>query len=613
MLLKGHKKTMMLLLALSLATTSCGKKETNKEDAYAQVQSIMDESENYSEEYYNEMLDNFYNSYLETFGDYMSEKQFNAFLEFVKNVNKDEMYQFKNTFTYLNQIFAVTDNSYGRAFYKTFNSRVLCEYLNYQGESGKGLNFHINTICALVNDKSQLFQSIYSNDINNVIACLMESTNYKNRDNLEELFLKMDLYYDLINAQEYSEQKLAESYEARIREILAEVIEAKKTSDNSFANSLYAKLLTESCYNGKETYLIVPSITTKTFYIDIKEDNDKYTYRIEDLSSDYLDSDYTIEKIKEIKINEILGRSFKLDEEEYPTVEDTMQLIMCLLDSRYIDFTKCQDANEMRQMIYNDLENYFASEDEFNSFFLKLYNRPYLTTEQYFNVFQARISERGIKYEDFIQYLALTNYASKRQNMDIYFPDNDNYATREELAKLKPEECQEIAEVSESTALISHEDYQYCFDKTEAMLADNDLGYEMIYNPEYCLTWQYGTIDSIASNENCVLSSSVEPQSMTYNGTNIVYYEYPEYYENGLAVDSFYNSFNELTVREIDGFRAEITDPETGERRIIFVVDMTKDSKVYPSIRFMENYQIFSNKKEKKESVATISLGGSYE
>lgn len=610
--LKKRKMAMMTLLSLMLATSGCASKGNYQENAHEEIEEIINKSEDYENSYYQENITSLYQFYLDNFLPYMSEKQYEKFKCFMGNMNLDEFNEFDNTFKYLNDIFEVTDTSYGRGFYKTFNSRILNEELMYQGESGKKLNFYINTLCSLCNDKSELFKSIFSNDIEILIDYIMNSTGYKNREKLEELFLKMDTYYDIKNSSNPSDETLASTYEKEIREIIAELIESKKLSDATFANSLYANLLLDSYYFGGGIYEIIPSITQDEFYLDITDGDD--TYRLENIPIEYLYGDYTIEEVRSFKVEEVIKRSFKLDEEDNSRVPDTMQLMISLLDKEKIDFSNCSSPKEMREMMYKNLKDYFASEDEFNIFFLKLFDYSMVNLDDFFELLEKRIQEHGINYYDYTRYLALINYANSRKSMSTYYPNGD-YLSREEIASLKPEECEGVVELSESYALFSYKLNKDNFAQIENTLSSNVLGFEYIYNPDYKITWQYGTIDAISENNNQVISREVKPQTTEYNGIYITYYVCPKGFDadTSVAVETFVNPYNEFAVREIEGFKTLITDPNTGSEMMVFIADLTNHKKEYASIRFSENYSIFLEKYQKIDKNNTYTLGGNYE
>lgn len=608
MQLKNKKRTMLALLSLMLATTGCASNNDYQDAPFDRVNEILNESDDIEDEDYLNTISLIYRTYLSNYVNYMSEEQYEKFLIFVENMNKDELYEFENTFSYLTDIFNVTDTSYGRGFYKAFTSCFLSEQVSYRGESGKELNNHVRTLYALSTIKVSFLHALFSNDINNIIDCLMESTGYDNRDELEELFLKIDLYYDLLADNSYASTSLAASYNSRIEEIIGHLIEAKRNNYPNFSDTLYANLLKESIYNDSEVYQVIPYITKRICTIKVNDGNSSYT--IEGVPYEYLNDNYTFEEVKRYKVEELINKAFK-SETNVSSVKDTMYLMMCLLNPAH-DFSLCNSSKEIRTIMYNDLKEYFSTEDEFNTFYLRLYDASPSIYPEYLNLFIKRLEENGISYNDYLRYSALRNYLTSRMSFHIEFPNKEDYLTRDELAKKNKEDIQDIVNVTKELVLIDEDIYQPYFDYLDSFLSNNNLGYNNLYNPSVLLTWNDGIMEFTNEDESQIISASIKPKSMTYNGTNIIYYEYPEHYEDGIAIEIFTNILEQRMVREIDGFKATITDPDTDEVKTIFVIDMTNDVNTYPSIRFMSSYEDFMQRKEEGKE-PRITLGGSNE
>lgn len=616
--LKNRKRVMMTLLSLMLTTTGCASKNNDddiytkdyKEKSYDIVNSLLDNSSFYNEDY-NCVKDdyaNLYQNYLDSFIEYMSLDQYYTLIDIVRNMNKEERNEYPETLKYMNSMFNVTDTSYGRGFYNIFNTRIIGENITYNGRVGGDISNHVNTLIGIVDNNEELFPSIFSGDINEVIDCIVKNTGIKNRELVEELILKMDLYGDKEDYIDYKSELVKDAYADRINEIIRMLTEAKCENDKEFADSLYVKLLRESSYYGKNTYDIIPGITLDTFTVIVCEDDEKY--EIENVPKSYLFNKSSIEDIITWSVNDILARSFHLDEEEYYTVENTMQLLMCLIDSD-IEFKDITSGEDFRQIIYGNLSEYFASIDEFNIFVLKLRSMTPSAFEEYFKFFIQSIKLDGITKDDFLRYSALVNYNNKRRHIYIgYFTDLDSRVDDETLANMTPEEYAYIANSNEENYLFGRLDYQTYFKQIEDILAENDLDYEMLYNKECAFDWIYGERTLMSECESSFISAEVKPEMMEYNGTFVIFYEYPEFYEDGVAVDVFTNINNETIAREREGFKAEIIDPETGNPRTIYVVDMGPSKDGYANIRFMIDTKTFNKTHESDQSVSKLTVGG---
>ncbi len=618
--LKNRKRVMMTLMSLMLATTGCSSSNKDrdnysynyKEYSYGVIENILDSQSFYNDDYKSEKdaYATFYQNYLDSFIEYMSEDQYNLFISLAQNMNKEERNEYPETLKYMNAMFNVKEDSYGRGFYKIFNSRIIGENVTFNGRVGGNLNNHINNLVAIVNNDDELFASIFSGDINNVIDCIVKNTGIENRELVEELILKMDLYTDMLSYNDYKIDMLEEAYYERINDIISKLITSKRAYDSNFSKSFYSSLLNGSVYRGYDTYEIRPGITTNTFEIIVYEDGEKYS--IKNIDKSYLYSNCSIEEIREYAVNDILARSFNLEKEEYYTVENTMQLLMCLIDSN-ISFNDIENGDDLRKIIYNNLSKYFTSEDDFNTFVLKLCSMSNRTLDQYFNFFIDSIKTDGITYDDFLRYLCLVNYNNKRRHINIDYVDSDNRIKSEELANMTEEEYKDIASSREENYFFCTLEYQKYFDQIAEVLSQNDLGYEMVYNKDCKFEWIYGEKELIAESETSFISSEVFPETMEFGGTNIIFYEYPEYYKEGVPVEVFTNINNETTTREREGFKTEIIDPKTGEVRLIYVVDMTSSIAEYDPIRFMIDAKTFNNNYANNNSKSAPTLGGNNE
>ena len=88
------------------------------------------------------------------------------------------------------------------------------------------------------------------------------------------------------------------------------------------------------------------------------------------------------------------------------------------------------------------------------------------------------------------------------------------------------------------------------------------------------------------------------------------YYEYPEEYKDGVAVDVFTNIKKETIAREREGFKAEIIDPASGKVRNIYVVDMGPSKDGYAPVRFMIDAETFNKTHSNNQTTSALTLGG---
>lgn len=626
MKVKSRKRIMMMFMSLMLATTGCANKSKNsgvyrddyQEESYDVVSYLLENNNFYKDEY-RTVKDSYvalYWDYLDKFIKHMSKEQYDIFIELVDNMNGDERNEYPETLNYLNTILNVKDDSYGRGFFKVFNYCILEEHLDVRGNFGGELSNPLKNLVAIVDNDEELFSSIFSGNIESVIDTIMENTGFDDREVLKELILKMDAYTDILVtdeilvSNEYMAEKIKDSYEMRIKEIIGMIISSKCEKYPDFSDSLYMTLLRGSWYYGRDKYSILPGITTDTFTVDVKDPDEVYS--LPNLNKAFLYGSNSMEDLKCVGVNNILARSFHLEDEDDNAVSDMMQLLMCLLDSN-ITFSDIDKAEDFRKLIFDNLSKYFGTQEEFNTFVLELYSSKPTVLDQYFNILIQSIKDNGITYDDYLRFNALVNYNNQRKYMNVSFNDSDNYIDRDDLANMKEEEYRDIASSSEDNYFLGSVDYQKYFKEIDKLLAENNLGFEFLYDKDLKTEWIYGTREIVGDNDASVISFEVVPEMMEYSGTNIIFYEYPEYYEDGVAVEVFNNINNEMTAREIEGFKGKIIDPMTGITRTIFVVNMDSSKEGYANIRFMVDYEAFTKSHEDTKNVKQVLSGGEYE
>ena len=616
---QNKRRTMMILMALSLATAGCGKKNDYKTNGFEKVQEIMDKSEFYQKKSYDgtyeERYAPFYENYLNRFAKYMSEDQYNSFLGVVRGMDTEEPYDFVNTYLRLEDMFDITPTKEGRCFFKCFNSRVMSEGDHLSGLRGLSkITLHLTTIRSVVHNDDAFFKSIYSGNIDKVIDCICKNTGFKNRELVEELILKMDLYNDIAESEEYMDIQLKETYEARIREIIGLIIESKCAKDEYFNNCLYARLLKESSYFDKDKYEVVSSISIDEFYFGDYSGDESYC--IYDLDSQYLYEDISLEEIRRIHSNKIIYQAMHPSEDNMYAVEDTMQLLMSIIDVDILT-GDLSDSNNVRLAMYENLRDYFTSEDDFNTFIVKLQDDRDSAFERYFDILIKRIEEDGINYDDFIRYLCFVNYNKERTYTTYHYwgtyeEMEANRLPDEEIRAMKESEWDPIVYTFQDNFVFWSFPYHEYFAKVESALANNDLGYEQIFNPDCEYVWDNGEISLTDQENSSVLSSYVNPKTMEYNGTNIIYYEIPIYYEDALAVETFYNIDDEFITRDVKGFKTTIEDPKTGEEKLVFVSGLADTLEDAEPIRFILDYNLFMEAKKNLSAKGLYLAGGYY-
>lgn len=606
---KNRNKAIALALALSLATTGCGTNKEYQNSGYEKIEQIMQDSDYYQKTVFNktneERYSDFYKTYYDTYIKYMSKEQYNNLLNVVTLMENNEDYE-TNIYRELNNMFNILGASKGRGLYASFNARILEENITLWDRYIGSISKNINTLRSLVNNDDEFFSCLYSNDIDKLIKCIMKNTGCKDKNIIEEIIYLMDAYYDICNSEEYMDTQVKNSYETRVEELIGYLVESKCATNEEFNNTLYATLLKSSAYVGESTYSVKPYLLDNTCNITIKEND--FSYTLYGVNSDYLYQSITVEELKRLHTNDILSRCIINDEDDSYRVEDTMQLLLCLTNAEGFNLYTIKSSDDFRLFLYEDLKDYFSSEDEFNTFILRLYNGNAEVTQQYFELFIKRIKEDGITYEDFMRYASLVNYNDEAKFSHIswqgsYEEIEANYVPTSELKLMKESEYENIIWPMEENYFIGTIEYKDCFAEIDALLANNDLGFNRIYNPNCMYTWANGTVEMTNKESTNTLSNEVLPKSIPYYGSNIIYYEIPEGYEDALACELFPNYEGTLITRKVKGFKTTIEDNE-GKEVLVFVAGIDASLDNYESIYFMQEYQL------DKENNATLGLEG---
>lgn len=601
---KHQKSVLILMLSAMLSTTACSDSNGNvnyRENAYENVEDIMNDTNFYQEKHAGstneEFYSPFYANYLNHFINYMDEEQYSLFLEMVSKVDDQERYEFPTIYSYLTSIMG-TEKSFGHGFYYAFNTRLIFESLFSAYFLRDDTFTHINTLRDIINNDEVFYQSLFSKDINALIDCIMENTSFSNRSLVEEMILKFDIYVDKSTSTFYMDQKLKEEAANRIQEIMNKIVASKCANDPEFAKTFYARMIQNSRYFDDETFELTRCLIEDTFNL---VQNDEQGYLIITLPNDYYFSNKSLEEVKEAKFEDVVFKEIKEEK------RNMLSLLSLLVTEETLQKMGDASPDAMRQYIYEDLSSFFSSEDDFNDFCLRLYNGTSYSLEKYFNIFKSRIKEDDITLLDFIRYYSLVELNKEHTFNHYDFYDSKNTMTYDELRKLKEEEYQNIAYNYPENYFLSNIDYSKEFDLIENILSQNDLGFQKIYSSNKVIDWYIGEIDENQITETVVLSELVEPHNIDYEGNKFVYYECPKGFEHGRAVDAFLNIDKELTIREQTGFTSEVINPETGEIMFIYLVGLNEDIDTYPSLRFITEYShILNQEKDQKKLIYEV-------
>ncbi len=576
----------MILLSSMLAFNGCGKNQEKN----------VDQKDRFCQQYFNtdinQLEDDFFSfNYLKHFASFMKEEQIESFLKIDKTADD------KTFIGDLNELMK-GDTNEGRGIYNAFNTRLFFEnigpYYSYREE----YYTVINTLRTIVANDEAFYQSLFSQDIELFIDCIVENTGIRDRALVSELVMKMDIYSDLLSSEEYQDEVIKKEYIARINEIVSLLFEAKCRKDDEIKRSLFAKVMRESNCMRELNYTLYQELIGNEFvfeHIGITMEN---SYEMK-FSNEYLyNTKCTIEQMESIRVKELIKEALT---RENKNSEEAFFLMLHLMDFSTFSEMEFLDASCIKEEMFKELKSYFASESEFDFFYLCLANRTRSVEDTYFQILEGVILRDGITYEDYIRYLSLSNFLEEHVRTHYDWATYELVMPYDEFLSISKEEARKQVYTTYSSSLFNYYTYPFLLENIEDALSQNDLGYEKIYNQEYKISCDFEGF-SIQNNSISVLSSLVEPREGKYQGMSIIYYEIPENYEEGSAVEYYKNIEDKWTVCPVEGFKDTFYDERRGEVVTGFIISMnetlTEENK--KTIRFMEYYKYYEEKKESK-------------
>lgn len=592
MTLKNKSKILPLLLSIVLSATSCGKEEPIIDRDYlSDTREIID---NYDEtkEKNDSTLAKFYRKFIENYGDYLSEEQFETFTYLMTSGFNKKGSTEQLTFNFLDEIMDINENKYGRGLLRAFNMRMVYENVFSSWMYRDEVYEHFNTLRSIVNNDEAFFGSLFSGDMDLFVKTVSEES-YAPESLVEELILKMDAYSDVYESDEYNDVELKEVYQKQIKEIMSEIISKKLENDSEFRNTLYGRIISESDYTDKYRCSAINDLFDNGIHISFYNMTSSYSFYV---PSKFLYRDLTIADIKRIAVCDIISKG---DDEDNYFENIAMTLMIHLIDPNALS-NKNLSSEEKRENMYNDLKDEFASIEDFDDFFLTVANGTSIIFYDYFNIFDRKILKEGITYDDFVRFTSLANYMNEKESVHIEWNQDFDYPPFDYIKTLPEEEYKKIVSSYSSSWIFDGMDYKTCMELSYNNIKDNSLGYEKLYGPNCRYSYEYGRV-YVYDSSSSVVSEIIEPNIGVFDGVNVVYYKIPENYSSGRAVECFYNIQRKLTIVDIPGIVKQVKDPITGEDISIFIIDIANEIRDdLPEVRFAEYYEFYKENQENK-------------
>lgn len=589
-----RKRILPLALAAVLSLTSCEKDDNLKDEYQIKTRNIIEAYDNNEENREKERLNDFFKGYIDRYGSYLSEEQYNSLVDIMEvNYGGHDPFPYKITRKLLNEMTSSSENEFGRGLGRAFNLRLVYENIFSSWMIDDDVYEEFNTLRSVVNDDDTFYSCLFSHDMDGLIECIHKQTGLS-ESKIEQLILIMDAYSDIQESEEYNDVELKETYKKSIEELMSELVKSKLESDEEFASTLYGKFLSNSKYYGSYNYRVTVDLFDEDASISGYKDTLYYNFSI---PSEYLKTKMSIEEAKEYAVCDIIKNG---DKEDNYYENDAMTLMIHLIDPSTLTSDKLTNQ-EKREILYDNLKDEFKTIEDFDDFFLTIANGSSMIYYDYFTILENRIEKDGITYDDFVRFTSLANFMNDNEDICIDWNWDVDYPPYEEIKKMPEEEYDKIVNSFSTSWIFDGMDYKMCMEMVYDLIKKNDLGYEQLYSPNCKYEYKYGVV-GVSTPSPSVVSSLVEPKIGTFQGHKVVYYEVPENYETGKAVDCFYNIERKLTVVEIPGIFSTIFDEEKGREVTIFIRSIDGEiEENQPSIRFMEYYYYYLDKQDNKK------------
>lgn len=591
---KNKKRLALFGLTLMLALTSCGKKDDPQKRYKENVRDIIEVFDETREFGLKDTLDKFYIDFINRYGSYMSEEQYNNFTYLMMaSYQREGKFQSENMFPYLDLIMNVEDNKFGRGLCRAFNMRIVYENIFPAWKYNNDVYQEFNTLRSVIDNDPEFYSSLFSGNIDDFVKCIVDNTGAKKTD-VEKLILELDAYSDIEESEEYNKSELKETYKDNIENLMSKIVKSKIETDELFANSLLGKLLSKSKYYNDYSYEVINSLFDDTAEITGCNDFSAYYFEI---PSEYLHTKKEIDEIKAYKVCKII----ELGGDENNTYEnDAMTLMIHLIDPTTLTDSDLS-YKQIREILYENLKDEFETIEKFDDFFLTIANGSSMIYYDYFTIFEKRLEKDGITYDDFVRFTSLVNYMNDNTIVNYDWNWDIKYPPFEEIKKMNEEEYNKVVRSSIYNWIFYGMDYNMCMELANDRIKNNDLGYEYFYSPNCKYVYRDGKV-FVSPSYGKVVSEVVSPRVGRVSGVDITYYEIPDDYKNGNAVECFYNIERKLTLVPINGFATTFYDEKLGKTVNAFVVSLDKElEENLPEVRFAEYYDDYEEMTENKK------------
>lgn len=520
---------------------------------------------------------NFMEKFINEFGPFLSDSQFNSMID-----NLNYKYNFDNWYHYyqmVGDVLKLDENKDGYYFFKTFSVLVANEMYKYDSETSTEkrpyLEKYLKDLNILVT-KDDFYEAIFTGDIEKVISTIERETGSVGKRYARDLVNQFTIAYTL-DPLDPNYEEFVKKQESILDDLMARLIISKTEANveyygtvagHTFNNGIYFGGKNDIDYHlGEEKYhLIIPTLdSTKNLTLPYY----------------MLNSTASREECMLVSAVEYLMADF--NESNYGNILD---LLSYLVDWEVLEeCCEIENGAQVFDVLYNEVKEYFNTEEEFAEFIVDVENRDTSVGKKYMDILKIRLT-KGNYYEN----LALFQNFLEFYNSHVIY----QYPTMEiEFEVLKMNEHEATASYGKPwienylfwdyDARKDIEEIQEYFDNQElgTYLLTNDVFRNRDFRETNYTYINYELAD--------ILSTEIAPEHTIFNNQNIIYYDIPEKFLDGSCVSTEFNIEKKLMLTEVFGIKETIEI--NGVMKDVFIVSFKKGDSVdnYPIVRFKAN------------------------
>lgn len=520
---------------------------------------------------------NFMEKFINEFGPYLSDSQFNSMID-----NLNYKYNFDNWYHYyqmVGDVLKLDENKDGYCFFKTFSVLVANEMYKYDSETSiekrSYLEKYLKDLNILVT-KDDFYEAMFTGDVEKVISTIERETGSVGECYARDLVNQFTIAYTL-DPLDPNYEEFVKKQEEILDDLMSKLIISKTEANVGYYNTVVGRAFNNGIYfGGKDD-------------IDYRLGEEKYRLIIPTLDSTksltlpyyMLNSTASRDECMLVSAVEYLMADF--NESNYGNILD---LLSYLVDWEVLEECReIENGAHVFDVLYNEVKEYFKTEEEFAEFIVDVENRDTNVGKKYMDILKIRLT-KGNHYEN----LALfQNFLGFYNSHVIY-----QYLTMEiEFEVLKMNEHEANATYGKpwiENYLFWDYDARKDIEEIQKYFDNQELGTYLLTNDVFrnrdFRTPNYTYINYELAD---ILSTEIAPEHIIFNNQNIIYYDIPENFLDGSCVRTEFNIEKKLMLTEVFGIKETIEI--NGVMKDVLIVSFKEGDSVdnYPIVRFKAN------------------------